>query len=682
MHPVRRLLDVFSLSALAIAYPTFDLLSRNTEFFVARNTTLAQVLGLVCIICVLTPALLFGLELVVQVTGRRAVPFAHAALLVFLVAALVMPWLNRLDGLTALAGPIALLGGAVLALAHYRTTTVRMFVTALSPAILVVPGVFLSNPDVRGALIQTTDGFVAADIDDAPPIVFIVFDEFPLNSLLDENYEIDRGRYPNFAALGEHAYWFRNASTVSSQTTWAIPAIVTGRYPFERGAVPTRRYYPDSLFTLLSARYDITVFGRFLQLCPLAHCQYDLAVQGETVGALSADVGLVWLHIVLPKWLAASLPPIVGDWIGLARARQFRVSGDTVESNERGAEFDRFLDVMVGGEGPRLYFLHSMLPHMPFEYVPSGLRYRAPDYQGREVNGKRLFEAASATFADVIHQRHLLQVGFVDHLIGRLLDRLRELRIYDEALVIVTSDHGASYRDGVPRRVLTHDNYADVVLVPLLIKLPGQREGVISDRNVQSIDILPTIADVLSIDLSIEVDGRSLLDHAGPERRGKTFVRRNLTRVRFEELDDGLDQSRASLARKVETFGTGTNARLYGIGETAHLLGMKTSDLAGTSQHEVGILLANGQAFDVVHRPAEPMPLYVRGTVEITGTQPIRLALVVNDRVVSTTESFQEDGHWVFACPVPESAFTNGRNELRVFAIENTDGQFVLAPVS
>ena len=85
--------------------------------------------------------------------------------------------------------------------------------------------------------------------------------------------------------------------------------------------------------------------------------------------------------------------------------------------------------------------------------------------------------------------------------------------------MIVTSDHGASYRDGVPRRVLTHDNYADVALVPLLIKLPGQREGVISDRNVQSIDILPTIADVLSIDLPIEVDGRSLLDHAGPERR-------------------------------------------------------------------------------------------------------------------------------------------------------------------
>ena len=400
------------------------------------------------------------------------------------------------------------------------------------------------------------------------------------------------------------------------------------------------------------------------------------------MGALSADIGIVWLHIVLPEQLAALLPPIVGDWIGIARARQLRASGDTVERNERGAEFDRFLDVMVDGAGPRLYFLHSMLPHMPFEYVPSGLRYRAPDYEGSEVNGERLFEAASATFADVIYQRHLLQVGFVDHLIGKLLDRLRELRIYDEALVIVTSDHGASYRDGVPRRELTHDNYADVALVPLLVKLPGQREGVISDRNVELIDVLPTIADILSIDLPIEVHSRSLLDHDDPERTGKAFVQRNLTRVRVEVLDDGHDQSRVSVVRKVATFGTGTNARLYGIGKTANLLGMKASDLMETPQHEVGIWLANGEAFDVIHRPVEPMPLYVRGAVETTGTQPVRLAVVVNDRVVSTTESFQEDGHWVFACPVPESAFRNGRNELNVFAIENTDGQFVLAPVS
>ena len=110
---------------------------------------------------------------------------------------------------------------------------------------------------------------------------------------------------------------------------------------------------------------------------------------------------------------------------------------------------------------------------MPFEYVPTGSRYRAPDHQGQDVNGKRLFEAADRGFVDAVHQRHLLQVGLVDRLVGRLMDRLRDQDMYDDALIIVTSDHGASFAPGLPRRVLTDDNASDIALVPLFVKLPG-----------------------------------------------------------------------------------------------------------------------------------------------------------------------------------------------------------------
>ena len=56
---------------------------------------------------------------------------------------------------------------------------------------------------------------------------------------------------------------FRNASTVCSQTAWAVPAIVTGTYPIEPYTVPTLRYYPNNLFTMLSESYQMNVFGRF-----------------------------------------------------------------------------------------------------------------------------------------------------------------------------------------------------------------------------------------------------------------------------------------------------------------------------------------------------------------------------------------------------------------------------------
>ena len=124
----------------------------------------------------------------------------------------------------------------MVALGYPRIDAVRLFIVLLSPATIIVPALFVLNEDIRGALIPTDQTFVAPEIDHAPPIVFIVFDEFPLNSLLNENYEIDSGRYPHLAALAANAYWFRNASTVSSQTMWVLPAIVSGRYPTTRGA--------------------------------------------------------------------------------------------------------------------------------------------------------------------------------------------------------------------------------------------------------------------------------------------------------------------------------------------------------------------------------------------------------------------------------------------------------------
>ena len=53
--------------------------------------------------------------------------------------------------------------------------------------------------------------------------------------------------------------------------------------------------------------------------------------------------------------------------------------------------------------------------------------------------------------------------------------------------------------------------------MPLFIKLPGQRRGRIISRPVRTIDLLPTIADVLGIRIPWHVDGRSLLRTARPE---------------------------------------------------------------------------------------------------------------------------------------------------------------------
>ena len=157
---------------------------------------------------------------------------------------------------------------------------------------------------------------------------------------------------------------------------------------------------------------------------------------------------------------------------------------------------------------------------MPFEYVPSGRRYSAPDFQNTRVQGSVLFEKASAALADTLHQRHLAQVGFVDRLVGDLIARLRSTGAYDEALVIITSDHGASYREGRRRREPrpAQQNLSDILQVPLFMKLPGQQQGEVVDRIVETVDIFPTILDVVGAKASLRLDGRSLIDGRDPGR--------------------------------------------------------------------------------------------------------------------------------------------------------------------
>ena len=180
---------------------------------------------------------------------------------------------------------------------------------------------------------------------------------------------------------------------------------------------------------------------------------------------------------------------------------------EKLTANDRGTtarlNLSGFFQTITPERSGRLYFLHTLTPHMPFEYTPAGTRYVAPDYQSRQARGERLFLRSDPWFPLVLQQRHLLQVGFVDRFIGNLMDRLRAQGIYDESLIIVTADHGSSFRHGKPRRSVARDDPADVILVPLIMKLPQQKTGAIIDRNVETIDIVPTIADVLSTAISV-----------------------------------------------------------------------------------------------------------------------------------------------------------------------------------
>ena len=663
---------LLGVSAVAIAQPIFEVVSNSPEFFAARGTTAATAVSAVLAICFGLPLALLGIERAIRVVSPLAAGIFFGAVLAVLWAALAMPPLRAVE---ALAYPWdALIAGVVgigVAVVHARSRIVRQFLTALAPAALVVPLLFLADPGVKQSLLPSGSGASLQTIERTPPIVLVIFDELPLNSLLTAERRIDAGRYPNFAALAQESYWFPNASTVASNTSHAVPAILSGRYPTAVNDVPTLQYYPVNLFTTLAPHYDISASFRFQKLCPPGACQAS-DDSADSLKLLLSDLGFVWLHIVLPAYLTDELPPVTEDWAEFGR------TGTTARGESEGGRDGVFANFLssIDGRPARAYVIHSMLPHMALEFVPSGRRYGRPDRETAIFRRSRLFERASATFADSLHQRHLAQVGFVDRLVGDLMKKLRGAGAYDKTLVIITADHGASYREGHSRRMPQEGrNLSDILRVPLFVKLPDQRRGQVVERIVETVDILPTILDVIGAKTTLRFDGRSLIDGRSLERSFPNFVWRNRQNVSVRVVQDLSAEDAASLDRKERRFGHGDFTGLYAPPDARHLLGAQRSAVHSAPDVRIGI--RNNAQFQAVNLAVDPLPMYVTGVLRTTRSAPLVVAVFVNGTVAAVTQSYQERGAHQFGTLIPESSLRDGSNTVSAIALLDN----VLPPV-
>ena len=499
------------------------------------------------------------------------------------------------------------------------------------------------------------------------PVVMVVFDEFPLTSLLDRDGRIDRVRYPNFATLAARSTWYSHATTVFDSTTHAVPAILDGRRP-RKGSLPTLADHPHNLFTLLGGSYRLNVSEEASHLCPESLCPNTLqAGVARRLRSLTLDSGVVYAHLVLPSALEDSLPSISEGWGDFNGGD----AGDAVLAllggDGRPARFEAWVRSIRASSRPALNFKHILLPHVPWQYLPDGHGYGRgggrPPWLGQAQAGEVPFLLRQH------YQRHLLQVGFTDRLLGRLIARLRETGLWDRALVVVTADHGVAFRAGRDaRRKVTAENVEDIAPVPLFVKSPGQRSGRVSTRPVETIDILPTITDELGVELLWKVDGRSA---EGPEPSGRPAVDM-LTRsweplrVDAADLESGM---RAALARKVGYFGSGRDGPgLYAVGAHQELLGRPVSALGATDADGASVAIdAASELADVDLQGV--LPAQLTGRISGAGAGRHDLALAVNGRVATVSRSFAWEGEERFSAFAPPQAFRSGRNRVEVFVV-------------
>jgi len=180
-------------------------------------------------------------------------------------------------------------------------------------------------------------------------------------------------------------------------------------------------------------------------------------------------------------------------------------------------------------------FLHTYQPHDPYACPrPTATMFLGENPARTSINLMGSLGGYAGRFRELPENERQEIIGLYDGevrytdeaLVGPLLAKLKELGLYDSALIIFTSDHGEEFFDhhGWSHG---HNLYDEALRVPLVIKFPGGRfKGQRLEPIVRLVDIMPTILEETGIDQDgLEMDGRSLFPILrGKERGDRTFL--------------------------------------------------------------------------------------------------------------------------------------------------------------
>jgi len=679
---LERTAQLAALWGLAVVAPLLDLLGAHPEFFAIRGTPGGDIVALALLIALLPPLVLVGVEYLAGLVSDALGRGVHLAYVVALVGAIVLQVVPVDAWLPAFA--LALLAGGAAA-RYVRAAPLRSLLMVLSPAPLVFVAIFLGLSDVAPLVSDGSEGIDAAGGGAGAPVVLVILDELPVHSLMAPGGRIDARRYPNFARLAGDATWYRNTTSVDQDTPYAVPAILDGRLPRQE-RLPVAADHPQNIFSLLGGGYELHVREDATTMCAPTLCGAGAREGfGERIRSLSSDAGLVYAYLVLPDRPERELPAVTRAW------RRFEATGGTKAAvadtrrtpretkrhryrrlhrnlaGGRARRFEEFVAGIQGGSRPRLHLIHVLLPHVPFQFLPSGRRYRTSPHEALPgLDGRPGYSVPFLVHQS--YQRHLLQLEATDRLLGRLLDRLRDVGIYDRAVVALVADHGISFRLGHDRRLVRAANIEDLAPVPFFVKAPGQRRPRVSDKPLRTVDVLPTLADLLDVRIPWRIDGRSARAPTTAAQRHRRIISKRFRHVYSVDAPSYEREVRAALARKVRLFGTNPDS----FGPRRELLGRRTTDLRVLPPGRDGALVARPGLYADVDPSTGFVPAHVVGRVAPGRPGGGRvLAVTVNGRVAATGRTFTlADGRSEqFSLLIPEHALRPGSNRVELLLV-------------
>jgi len=185
-------------------------------------------------------------------------------------------------------------------------------------------------------------------------------------------------------------------------------------------------------------------------------------------------------------------------------ARTMGTACDWLEDNHR---WDGFL-----------LYVDTFDPHEPWDPPPWYVEMYDPDYDGEVVDYPLYSYTDFLTDAELKHARALYagEVTLVDRWVGRLLEKIEDLGLLEDTVVMLTTDHGFLHGEhGIIGKSLIGEGnmayvplYEEISHIPLIVSYPGA-EPEAKAALVQPMDFMPTILDLAGVEVPATVHGES-----------------------------------------------------------------------------------------------------------------------------------------------------------------------------
>jgi len=689
---------VLLLGSLIFSHPLFKTLGSQPEFLLAHNLT-----GLNLLLWIMVIGFFPGLILasVVYATAKVFAPVSDkikASSLFILLSLFILIQVKDSIGSSFILPVIVSCLLAIVTLRIYgKSIYLRTFFSYAAFMVVIIPAIFSFGTDVRQLLLpqpNAGDVITTAPIDERP-VVVLLLDELPLLSLLDSEGNINDQRFPNFASFSARSTWYKYATTVAEATLNAVPPILTGRLTdTSNKKLALAANYPVNLFTLLSASHEINAFETFTHICPEDLCK----TTRPDWGMVAEDTLVVFAHITAPAQVKQNLPQIDNKWVGYLR--------DKDENNDlhtdrdlhphhrykvRLEKFGQFMSELEYVKPSSLNYLHILMPHSPWMYLPDGRIYSQTElrtFTGTLPPGAPGAKQTSPLYSqphlvDYANQRHLLQAGYLDKLLGDLLSLLEKRELFDDALIIVMADHGVSFSPGESLREANEPSYQDILSIPLFIKYPGQKHAEKSLRAARTVDVLPTILDALNSEFDpADFDGKSLLRTSDSEQTTLGLQRDTgeILKFQFTEFKDRFEQS---VKTRKNELANGSFDQIYALNDEG-LLNKTVQQLLAGEPVDYTLRLDNSHLYTEINLAQNSVPTLIRAnwTTQAEMLEKSTVAVSVNGiiRGVSILQHIETVAFDFQVLVAPES-FHNGANAIRFYQVNKTTGTTSLSPI-